>query len=76
MAVNTLYKTQDLKFKVCKLLILVLSNSLSVMYIIICYCDVTPGGALGYILGGYVLPGTPNWHPVLKKICPETDTLF
>ena len=28
----------------------------------------TPGGALGYFLGGYVLPGTPNWHPVLKKI--------
>ena len=29
-----------------------------------------PGGALGYFLGGYVLPGTPNWHPVLKKIPP------
>ena len=26
------------------------------------------GGALGYFLGGYVLPGPPNWHPVLKKI--------
>ena len=26
------------------------------------------GGALGYFLGGYVPPGTPNWHPVLKKI--------
>ena len=25
-------------------------------------------GALGYFLGGYVPPGTPNWHPVLKKI--------
>ena len=25
------------------------------------------GGALGYFLGGYVPPGTPNWHPVLKK---------
>ena len=24
-------------------------------------------GALVYFLGGYVLPGTPNWHPVLKK---------
>ena len=24
------------------------------------------GGALGYFLGGYVPPGTPNWHPVLK----------
>ena len=25
------------------------------------------GGALGHFLGGYVPPGTPNWHPVLKK---------
>ena len=25
----------------------------------------TRGGALGYFLGGYVPPGTPNWHPVL-----------
>ena len=25
-------------------------------------------GALGYFLGGYVPPETPNWHPVLKKI--------
>ena len=25
-------------------------------------------GALGYFLGGYVPPLTPNWHPVLKKI--------
>ena len=25
------------------------------------------GGALGYFLGGYVPPGTPNWHPALKK---------
>ena len=28
------------------------------------------GGALGYFLGGYVPPRTPNWHPVLKKISP------
>ena len=27
-----------------------------------------PGGVLGYLLGGYVPPGTPNWHPVIKKI--------
>ena len=26
--------------------------------------------ALGYFLGGYVTPGTPNWHPVLIKISP------
>ena len=35
------------------------------------YCDYHLGwwgGALGYFLGGYVPPGTPNWHPVLKKI--------
>ena len=39
---------------------------------------VTPrgGGALGYFLGGYVLPGTPNWHPVLEKISPKIDTPF
>ena len=34
------------------------------------------GGALGYFWGGYVPPGTPNWHPVLKKISPKTDTPF
>ena len=34
------------------------------------------GGALGYFLGGYVPPGTPNWHPVLKKNSPKTDTPF
>ena len=35
-----------------------------------------PGEALGYFLGGYVPPGTPNWHPVLKKISPKIDTPF
>ena len=35
-----------------------------------------PGGALGYFLGGYVPPGTPNWHPVLKKNSRKIDTLF
>ena len=37
-----------------------------------------PGGrgALGYFLGGYGLPGTPNWHPVLKKNSPKIDTPF
>ena len=34
------------------------------------------GGALGYFLGGYVPPGTPNWHPVLKKNFPNIDTPF
>ena len=34
------------------------------------------GGALGYFGGGYVPPGTPNWHPVLKKNCPKIDTPF
>ena len=28
------------------------------------------GGKLGYFLGVYVLPGTPNWHLVLKKKFP------
>ena len=36
----------------------------------------TRGGALGYFLGGYVPPGTPNWHPVLKKISRKIDTPF
>ena len=36
----------------------------------------TPGGALGYFLGGYVPPGTPNWHPVLKQNFPKIDTPF
>ena len=34
------------------------------------------GGAFGYFLGGYVPPGTPNWHPVLKKKSPKIDTPF
>ena len=34
------------------------------------------GGTLGYFLGGYVPPGTSNWHPVLKKISPKIDTPF
>ena len=34
------------------------------------------GGELGYFLGGYVPPGTPNWHPVLKKNSPKIDTPF
>ena len=44
--------------------------------------DLTPrgagwgGGALGYLLGGYVPHGTLNWHPVLKKISPKIDTPF
>ena len=32
------------------------------------------GGALRYFLGGFVPPGTPNWHPVLGKISPKIDT--
>ena len=35
-----------------------------------------PAGALGYFLCGYVPPGTPNWHPVLKKNSLKTDTPF
>ena len=38
--------------------------------------DSPGGGALGYFLGGYVPPGTPNWHPVLKKNSPKIDTPF
>ena len=39
-------------------------------------CDVYPGGALGYFLGGYVPPETSNWHPVLKQNSPKIDTPF
>ena len=39
-------------------------------------CCLSPGGALGYFWGGYVLTGTPNWHPILKKISPKIDTPF
>ena len=49
-----------------------------------CDSDIKPGqckslargGHLGIFLGGYVPPGTPNWHPVLKKISPKIDTPF
>ena len=34
------------------------------------------GGALKYFWGGYVPPGTPNWHPVLEKMSPKIDTPF
>ena len=34
------------------------------------------GAPLGYFLGGYVPPGTLNWHPVLEKISPKIDTPF
>ena len=37
---------------------------------------ISPGGALGYFLGGYVPPGSPNWHPILKKNSPKIDTPF
>ena len=33
------------------------------------------GGALGYFLGGYVLPRTPNWDPILKKTSPTIPVL-
>ena len=37
----------------------------------------SPGGALGYFLGGYVPPGTPKIsHPVLEKISRKIDTPF
>ena len=34
------------------------------------------GGVLEKFLGGYVPPGSPNWHPVLEKISPKIDTPF
>ena len=36
-----------------------------------------PGGeSWVFLLGGYVPPGTTNWHPVLKKNSPKIDTPF
>ena len=40
-----------------------------------CWCP-GGGGVLGYFLGGYVPPGAPNWHPVLKNNSPKIDTPF
>ena len=34
------------------------------------------GGAVKYFLGGYVPPGTPIWHSVLKKYSAKIDTPF
>ena len=34
------------------------------------------GGHLAIFLGGYVPPGTPNWHPILKKISPKINPAF
>ena len=45
-------------------------------FVVIAWQRNDPGGALWYFLGGYVLPGTPNWHPVLEKISPKIDTPF
>ena len=43
----------------------------------VCACNVyRRGGGLGFFLGGYVPPGTPNWHPVLEKISPKIDAPF
>ena len=39
------------------------------------YVRVQTRGALGYFLGGYVPPGTPNGTP-FKKISPKIDTPF
>ena len=48
-------------------------------YISVTSASSLPGGgegALGYFLGGYVPPGTPNWHPVLNRNSPKIDTPF
>ena len=41
-----------------------------------CYLKPRGGGVLGYILGGYVPPGSPNLDPVLERICTQNDTPF
>ena len=35
---------------------------------------ILPPGGSWVFLGGYGTPGTPNWHPVLEKISPKTQT--
>ena len=36
-----------------------------------------PGGGGTWVFFGWVCAaGTPNWHPVLKKVSPKTDTPF
>ena len=42
------------------------------------YVRLDPGGrgALGYFLGEYVPPGTPNWHRILKRNSLTIDTPF
>ena len=41
-----------------------------------CHNSTPWGRDVGYFLGGYLPPGTPNWHPVLKKNSPKIDTPF
>ena len=36
----------------------------------------TPAGGTWVFFGAYVPPGTPNWHPILKKLSPKIDTPF
>ena len=64
----------------------ILWTEIGILRSLVSILGTNPGGALGYFLGGYVPPGTPNWHPVLKKfplkliprsrIRPKTDTPF
>ena len=51
-------------------------TSLQITVLVNCRIPPGGGGALEYFLGGYVPPGTPDWHPVLKKNSPKIDTLF
>ena len=50
--------------------------TIALLFVSITAQVVTKDPPPGYFLGGYVPPGTPNWHPVLKKISPKIDTPF
>ena len=59
------------------LMLIRISQSPALLTIFRTFLTICPGGgALGYFLGGYVPPGTPNLHPVRKKNSPEIDTPF
>ena len=53
-----------------------LTYCLVLFFVVVLLPRASGGGALGYFLGRYVPPGTPNWHPVLEKISPKIDTPF
>ena len=88
---NPNHNLSDVKYSVCfiHLTCSVLCGNVVMWYSVVQSTQnghlYTRGGGLGYFLGWYVPPGTPNWHPVLEmgqffiprsRIRPKTDTPF